>query len=429
MERMRDSIDFSLQVIYDASALCELERRVQERTRELQESESLLTQAQSVAGLGVYSLDFATGLWKSSAIMDQLFGIGDSYDRSVEGWANLIHPDDRSMMMDYFRNFVIGLRQPFAKEYRIIRQDDQSERWMHGMGMLESDEANRLTKMIGTIQDITERKAVEASLATALLRAEAANQAKSQFLGVMSHELRTPLNGVLGLAELLADSALDSEQMDYVKMISSCGEHLLAIVSDILDFASIEAGTLAIHVAPLAVADLVKLAENTVRNVAVEKGVELRSELAAGAPEQIIGDELRMRQILINLLGNAVKFTAKGSVVLRVSTGSDGGEYLDFSVEDTGIGISSEDLSRLFQPFVQAYSKGSRKFGGTGLGLAISRRIAEAMGGAITASSTPGKGSLFTFRFPLESAAHRAREKAAEMGLGVPGACSSGGSK
>ncbi len=555
MERMRDSIDFSLQVIYDASAVCELERRVQERTRELQESESLLTQAQSVAGLGVYSLDFATGLWKSSAIMDQLFGIGDSYDRSVEGWANLIHPDDRSMMMDYFRNFVIGLRQPFAKEYRIIRQDDQSERWMHGMGMLESDEANRLTKMIGTIQDITERKqteemfrakeihlkaileaaadgilavdtkgnvirasqrfskiwgipesllasgddtilldfvltqlndpdaflekvqslynsdaesfdtltfkdgrfierysfamimggkrigrvwsfrditerkAVEASLATALLRAEAANQAKSQFLGVMSHELRTPLNGVLGLAELLADSALDSEQMDYVKMISSCGEHLLAIVSDILDFASIEAGTLAIHVAPLAVADLVKLAENTVRNVAVEKGVELRSELAAGAPEQIIGDELRMRQILINLLGNAVKFTAKGSVVLRVSTGSDGGEYLDFSVEDTGIGISSEDLSRLFQPFVQAYSKGSRKFGGTGLGLAISRRIAEAMGGAITASSTPGKGSLFTFRFPLESAAHRAREKAAEMGLGVPGACSSGGSK
>jgi len=537
MERMRDSISFSLQVIYDGSAVCELERRVQERTHELWESESLLTQAQSVAKFGVYSLDFSTGLWKSSAVMDQLFGIGEAYERSVEGWANLIHPDDRAMMADYFTNYVIGLRQPFAKEYRILRQDDQAERWVHGMGMLEIDDANRLTKMIGTIQDITERKrleasllnleaaveqsantivitdmcgnieyanpafekttgytvaeamgknprilksgeqdaefyhdlwatitsekvwqgefhnkrkdgslyweratispiqngkgetvrllaikeditkrkAIEASLAAALLCAEAANRAKSEFLGVMSHELRTPLNGVLGFTELLADSALDSEQMDYVKIISSSGEHLLAIVSDILDFVSIEAGTLAIHVAPLAVADLVKTAENTVRKAAAEKGVELRCELAADAPESITGDELRMRQILINLLGNAVKFTARGSVVLHVATGSDGGGYLDFSVEDTGIGISSEDLSRLFQPFVQADSKGSRRFGGTGLGLAISKRIAEAMGGAITAASTPGKGSLFTFRFPLESAAHRARENASAL--------------
>ena len=260
-------------------------------------------------------------------------------------------------------------------------------------------------KVIGVSKvahDITERKRVEASLATALLRAEASAAAKSEFLAIMSHELRTPLNGVLGFAQLLSDTLLDSEQMDYAKTISKSGEHLLAIVSDILDFSSIDAGALAIHAAPLAVADLVKTAEDTVRKTAREKGLELRCELAAGVPQQITGDEQRIRQILINLLGNAVKFTAGGSVILRVATAAEG-RFLDFCVEDSGIGISSEKFGQLFQPFVQADSKMNRRFGGTGLGLAISRRIAEAMGGTITVASTPGKGSTFTFRFPLES--------------------------
>ncbi|MEI6277857.1 MAG: PAS domain S-box protein [Verrucomicrobiae bacterium] len=288
--------------------------------------------------------------------------------------------------------------------------------------------------------DITKRKEMDAKILVALDRAESANRAKSDFLGVMSHELCTPLNGVLGFAQLLAGTPLDSEQKDYAETISNSGEHLLAIVSDILDFSSIEKGTLAIHVAPLAVADLVKAAEDTVRKSAAAKGLELRCELAAGVPEQITGDERRIRQILINLLGNAVKFTASGSVVLRVAGSgqeawasrpceaqvfaampvskqagrpfsleeecpptASGGSFLDFCVEDTGIGISSETLDLLFHPFVQADSTKTRKFGGVGLGLAISKRIAEAMGGSITAASILGGGSTFTFRFPLES--------------------------
>jgi PAS domain S-box-containing protein len=281
------------------------------------------------------------------------------------------------------------------------RRKDGSLYWESATISPVRNDRGEIVHFIAIKENITERKAMELRLAGALDRAEAGSRAKSEFLAIMSHELRTPLNGVLGFAQLLTDTPLDSEQQAYAETISRSGEHLLAIVGDILDFSSIEAGTLAIHVAPQAVADLVKTAEDSVRKIAAEKGLELRSELAAGVPEQITGDEQRIRQILINLLGNAVKFTAGGSVVLRVAPDAEG-RFLDFSVEDTGIGISSETIDRLFQPFVQADSKMNRRFGGTGLGLAISKRIAEAMGGAITVASTPGKGSTFTFRFPLE---------------------------
>ena len=234
-------------------------------------------------------------------------------------------------------------------------------------------------------------------------KAEAATRAKSEFLGMMSHELRTPLNGVLGFTELLADTPLNDEQKSFTKTISSSGEHLLAIVNDILDFSSIEKGALAIRSEPFATSGLLDSAVIAASKDAVEKRLEFRCEVAAGVPEQIVGDERRIRQILINLLNNAVKFTSAGSVVFRVSPASAGDRHLlDFSVEDTGIGISSETLGHLFQPFVQADSTYHRPFGGTGLGLVISKRLAEAMGGTLTVVSAPGKGSTFTFRLPLE---------------------------
>ncbi|MFZ4775926.1 MAG: PAS domain S-box protein [Terrimicrobiaceae bacterium] len=287
-------------------------------------------------------------------------------------------------------------------------------------------------------EDITERKAMEARLGEALIAAEAGNQAKSEFLGIMSHELRTPLNGVLGSSELLTYTPLDEEQKSLVETVGKCGGHLLAIVKDILDFSSMEAGRLAIDVAPMAVAKTVELSALAVQTSAAVKGLALRCDISRDVPPQIAGDALRIRQILINLLGNAVKFTSAGSVTLRVSRSgkgawasrpceeqvsaampvskqagrleeervgptAPGGSFLDFSVEDTGIGISSETLGLLFKPFTQADSTMSRPFGGTGLGLAISKRLAEAMGGSITVVSTPGKGSTFTFHFPLES--------------------------
>jgi len=259
-----------------------------------------------------------------------------------------------------------------------------------------------ISHYVAVKEDITERKAMEGRLGEALIRAEAAAHAKSEFLAVMSHELRTPLNGVLGFAELLSYSPLDDEQRDYAQTIRDSGNHLLAVVNDVLDFSSIEKGTLTLHAGPVVISELLESSDHAISKAAADKGLEFRREVASGVPEQIIGDDRRIRQILLNLLGNAVKFTASGSVVFRVATASVGGRpALDFTVEDTGPGISPGMLGHLFKPFTQADSTFSREFDGTGLGLAISKRLAEAMDGSITVVSTPGQGSAFTFHFPL----------------------------
>ena len=256
---------------------------------------------------------------------------------------------------------------------------------------------------VSFFRDITDRKKTDAKLREALDRAEAASRAKSEFLGVMSHELRTPLNGVLGFAELLADSNLDEEQTEFVRTILSSGNHLLQVVNDILDFSDIEQGGLRLEMGPVALAELVESAIAVVRQSAKDKGLGLRCEIAPETPKIIRGDALRIRQILINLLGNAVKFTSSGSVAVKIAPVlRDGRHFVEYAVVDTGVGISAESMTTLFEPFTQADSTHSRRYGGTGLGLAISRRLAKAMGGDIAVESLPGSGSTFTLRLPCE---------------------------
>jgi PAS domain S-box-containing protein len=304
------------------------------------------------------------------------------------------HPRNRCIHFGYASVALVPIRM----QHRIaglIQLNDRRE----GCFTLETVEI--LEGIAWHIGEALLRKKTEDERNEALRRAEAAAVAKSEFLGVMSHELRTPLNGVLGFTELLAETPLNEEQKSFAKTISRSGEHLLSVVNDILDFSSIEHGSMTIQPAPFAIADLVKSSDDAVRQAAADKGIGFRCEVAAGVPEQITGDERRIRQILINILGNAVKFTPGGSVVLRIAPDPEG-RFLEFSVEDTGIGISAETIGGLFKPFTQANSTTSRRFGGTGLGLAISKRLAEAMCGTLTVASTPGKGSTFTLRLPLD---------------------------
>ena len=284
------------------------------------------------------------------------------------------------------------------------RRKDGSLYWESATISPIQNDQGEIVHFIAIKKDITDQKIMECRLQEALLDAQAAVKAKSEFLAVMSHELRTPLNGVLGFAELLADSPLDDKQKSYSRMITSSGKHLLAVVNDILDFSSMENGSLSIASSSFVIADLLESAVSATQLAALEKGLEIHCETKPGVPEQIVGDERRILQILFNLLGNAIKFTERGSVLLYVAPASDGGrQFLDFCIEDTGIGMSPETLKILFKPFRQADSTINRRFGGTGLGLAISQRLAEAMSGKITVASFPEKGSTFTFRFPMES--------------------------
>ena len=244
--------------------------------------------------------------------------------------------------------------------------------------------------------------------------AEAANQAKSTFLATMSHEIRTPMNGVLGSAELLEREALSERQRRLVGTVRTSATALLRIIDDVLDFSKIEAGRMELERAPFALRALVEGTVEAVRVQAGRKGLDLSATVVAECPDALVGDATRLRQILFNLIGNAIKFTEVGGVRVTAHCVSGNGpaRTLTLSVADTGIGMSTEHVARLFQPFAQADSSTTRRFGGTGLGLSIVRRLAQLMGGDVTVASEPGKGSTFTATLAVEVAAVDVRDQA-----------------
>jgi two-component system, sensor histidine kinase and response regulator len=324
-------------------------------------------------------------------------------------WLDHLDPESRDIFLAARDGALVGgAAQHF--EHRMQTADGR-EIWF-GTSIRAVLSKQGSTELVGVMTDITQRK--RARDAT-----DQANRAKSEFLASMSHEIRTPMNGVIGMTELLLDTELDGEQREYVNTVKVSGEALLTVINDILDFSKIEAGKFDLDPIPF---NLPETIEETLRSLAFrahEKGLELACDIGPDVPAFVVGDPVRIRQILLNLVNNAIKFTPSGEVELRVLRESYEGDEnsLHFSVRDTGIGIPSDKQDAIFEAFSQADGSTTRRFGGTGLGLTISQRLAHAMKGSIDVESRPGQGSTFHFRVALAPCADVDAPRAAESSL------------
>jgi PAS domain S-box-containing protein len=308
---------------------------------------------------------------------------------------------------DEFKRLMAKNGEVRGLEYR-VRRKDGGIIWISEDSRAVCGVDGRVIYYEGFIQDITRRKQADEELRAAKEAAELASKAKSQFLAVMSHEIRTPMNGVIGMASLLLDSSLTAEQRDFVETIRQSGDSLLTVINDILDFSKIESGRIDLENEEFALRECVEGALDLLAPRAAEKAIDLLYEIAGGVPAMVRGDSTRLRQILVNLLGNAVKFTECGEVVLSVraepcaAEGESARVRLCFAVSDSGIGIPQEAIGRLFQSFSQVDASTTRRYGGTGLGLVISKRLAGLMGGEMTVESEVGRGSVFRFSVVVE---------------------------
>jgi two-component system, sensor histidine kinase and response regulator len=387
----------------------------------LKNSYEALRQAEKLAKVGSWTLDLKTSRFTSSGMLNEMNGLGpDDPPLTPDRLRDLLPPEGFEKVRNGIERCIAdGTPYEVETEHRRI---DGTSYFAHIRGQANLDASGKTISVTGTVQDITEVRQAAEILEQARDAAEAAEHAKSDFLAMMSHEIRTPMNTVLGMTRLALQTDLAPRQRNYLDKIHTAANTLISIINDVLDFSKIEAGKLDIEETEFTLESVLESTASVTALKAEEKGLEIVYEVAPDVPERLVGDSLRLGQILINLVSNAVKFTERGEVVVsidRVPQGKTNAATLHFAVRDTGIGLDSDQLAGLFRAFSQADRDTSRKYGGTGLGLAICKQLVERMGGGIWATSEPGKGSTFFFtievRLPAVHDAHHMTPKGANL--------------
>jgi two-component system sensor histidine kinase/response regulator len=387
------------------------------------QAEARLARAIRGTSDGPWEYEVATGhYWLAPQWREMVgYSVGDLANPTMNTLRDLIHPDDVPAQRAAFQR-CIETAGVYDVEFR-VRVKSGEYRWFRSRGICDVDEQGRPTRVSGALQDITERRQYQHDLIEAREASANADRAKGEFLANMSHEIRTPMNGVIGMTELLLDTGLDPSQRDYTETIRDSATALLTVINDILDFSKIEAGKLDLEHIELDLRDTV---EDVARLLAIQahgKGLELTAHIDAAVPDLVKGDPARLRQILVNLGSNAVKFTDKGEVAIdvRVIESQPQATLVRCEVRDTGPGIAKERQAGLFLPFSQVDASTTRKFGGTGLGLSIVKRLAELMGGQAGVESTEGAGSTFWFtaRVGLAERVHIDKQAQNEALLGL----------
>ncbi len=375
---------------------------LQEAQREVREATERLRVAQRAGGIGLFDLDISSGMGYWTPEFELLYGLPPgTFQGTIKHWFALVHPEDQAATYATASALVADPEAAtFQLEFR-VRRPDGSVRWLQSIGSLPRDAQGQALRIIGVNIDVTD-------LVQARDAAGAASRAKSDFLANMSHEIRTPMNAIIGMSHLALRTDLTPQQRDYLAKIQQSGQHLLGILNDILDFSKVEAGKLEVEHVPFVLDRVLDTVTGVIGERVQAKGLELVRDVAPSVPQFLVGDPLRLGQVLINYATNAVKFTESGGIAITVRVvesrvDADAPQVqLRFEVRDSGIGLSPEQQQRLFHSFEQADSSITRQFGGTGLGLAISKRLSQLMGGDVGVDSSLGRGSTFWFTAWLE---------------------------
>jgi two-component system sensor histidine kinase/response regulator len=406
VERLEASrATFELMVDRNDNLLSRQLELTQRQAEELNRINLLTDSALDLANAGYWHLPLDNSGWYNSSeraarILGDLPSPGHRY--RLDEWAKHVREGDEAIAKVTAENFaaaIAGTIPVYDATYAYKRPIDGRVVWIHALGHVVKDANGKTTDMYGVVQDITAFKQLETDLRLAVQKSDDATKAKSAFLANMSHEIRTPMNAIIGLSYLALKTPLNHKQRDYVSKVHNAGTSLLSIINDILDFSKIEADKLDIETIDFQLDEVISTVTTLTAQKAHDKGLEFLIHVAPTIPEQLLGDPLRLGQILTNFVNNAIKFTERGEIGLNIDLLERPGErvQLKFSVRDTGIGMTREQAAKLFQPFSQADMSTTRKHGGTGLGLSISRKLAELMGGRIWLESEPGVGSTFNF--------------------------------